>query len=132
MDTFGPSDAGLATSIMHVHEAASQWGGTIFSLRRSGRRQRIHQRTGWLWVNGEDRPRSIGSFVKSIVKRQKRLARKIETARRHVREGEVRLARQEAIVSELETHNHSRAAATGRDALDTMGDTPYRAKQHPW
>ena len=51
-------------------KAASQWHGTIFSLRRSGRSCGIRQRSGCLLGNGEDRPRSTRSFVESTVKRR--------------------------------------------------------------
>jgi hypothetical protein len=60
------------------------------------------------------------------------LARKIETARRHVREGEARVARQEAVVSELAGHSLPREATKVQDALDVMRDTLYLAKQHLW
>ena len=74
----------------------------------------------WLAIGQRGRSAAIYKELRDIDhEAAKRLAAKIETASRHVREGEVGLARQEAIVSELETHNDSRAAATGQDALDS-------------
>ena len=85
----------------------------------------------WLSLGQRGRSAAIYKELREIDHQAaERLARKIETARRHVREGEVRLARQEAILSKLQTHNYSRATATARDALDAIRNSFHLAKQH--
>ena len=44
----------------------------------------------------------------------------LNMARRHVREGEERLARQAIVVGEMEAHGHDEQAALGRRLLETM------------
>jgi hypothetical protein len=44
----------------------------------------------------------------------------LEMARRHVLEGEERLARQIALVAKLERGNHTEAAALGNEVLETI------------
>ena len=53
-----------------------------------------------------------------------------ELARRHVREGEERLARQAAIVARLERDNQPTAAALGRSILETIRTSLEMAKRH--
>jgi hypothetical protein len=45
----------------------------------------------------------------------------LEIARRHVREGEARVARQEEIVADLERAGHTKATEHGRMVLETIG-----------
>ena len=47
-------------------------------------------------------------------------ATKLAMARRHVREGVIRLARQEEIVAELDRGSYPEAAALGRAVMETM------------
>lgn len=47
----------------------------------------------------------------------------LQTARRHVREGEARVLRQEAIVSEMHRDNHPHAAALAELILRTMQES---------
>jgi hypothetical protein len=54
----------------------------------------------------------------------------LETARRHVREGEERIVRQEATVAELERNNHAEAAGFARGVLETMCVSLDLMKQH--
>jgi hypothetical protein len=54
----------------------------------------------------------------------------LEIARRHVREGEDRVARQAAIVAELERDSHLAAAAHGRELLKNMLSILDFEKQH--
>ena len=44
----------------------------------------------------------------------------LQQARRHVREGEVRIARQEALVARSGTDGHADAATVARGVLETM------------
>jgi hypothetical protein len=44
----------------------------------------------------------------------------LEMARRHAREGEARVARQAAIVAELEKDHHAEAVALGSQVLETI------------
>ena len=44
----------------------------------------------------------------------------LEMARRHVREGEERLARQIAMVAKMERDNHTEAAALGSKVLEAI------------
>lgn len=92
------------------------------------RAEAAHTPAEWLSLGQRGRSAAIYKELREIDhEAAKRLAAKIATARRSVCEGEVRQARQEAIVSAFETHNHSRA--TGRDTLDTMRDTLDLAKR---
>ena len=54
----------------------------------------------------------------------------LERARRRVREGKERVARQAAIVAELERDNHSAAAALARRLLRTLRSSLNLAKDH--
>ena len=54
----------------------------------------------------------------------------LEMARRHVREGEERLARQAAMVAALEGANHIAAAALGRQLLETIRSSLGATKRH--
>ena len=54
----------------------------------------------------------------------------LEMARRHVREGEERLARQMTIVQGLERNNHPEAAALGRKVLETIRSSLDLSKHH--
>jgi hypothetical protein len=56
----------------------------------------------------------------------------LEMARRHVREGVLRVARQEEIVSELDRGNHPETATFGRDVLKTMRLSLDLMKHHLW
>src|SRR6476620_6983904 len=88
------------------------------------RAEAAHSPAEWLSLGQRGRSAAIYKELRGIDQEAaKRLAAKIATARRSVREGEVRRARQEAIVSKLKTHNHPRAATTGPNALDIMRDT---------
>jgi len=76
----------------------------------------------WLAIGQRGRSAAIYKELREIDRQAaERLATKIETGRRHVRDDEARVARPEAIVAELGTH---------QDALSTMGDTRDLAKQH--
>jgi hypothetical protein len=54
----------------------------------------------------------------------------LEMARRHVCEGEKRVERQMAIIAAMEKGNYTRAAALGRQVLETMRVTLDVAKHH--
>jgi uncharacterized coiled-coil protein SlyX len=54
----------------------------------------------------------------------------LEMARRHVREGAIRFARQEEIVAELDRDNYPQAAALGRVVLETMRSSLDLMKRH--
>ena len=54
----------------------------------------------------------------------------LQKARRHVREGEDRIARQEATVAEFERNNHPEAATLGRGVLQTMRNSLDLMKRH--
>ncbi len=51
-------------------------------------------------------------------------------AQRHVREGEKRITRQEAMVAELDRDNHPEAATLGRKVLETMRSSLDLMKRH--
>lgn len=54
----------------------------------------------------------------------------VEMAQRHVREGEKRITRQEAMVAELDRDNHPEAATLGRKVLETMRSSLDLMKRH--
>ena len=54
----------------------------------------------------------------------------VEMAQRHVREGEKRIARQEAMVAELDRDNHPEAATLGSKVLETMRSSLDLMKRH--
>ena len=54
----------------------------------------------------------------------------LEMARRHVREGEERIARQEGVLAKLDRDNHPQAAVLGRAVLETMRLSLNLSKQH--
>lgn len=54
----------------------------------------------------------------------------VEMARRHVREGERRITRQEAMVAKLDRDNHPEAATLGWTALETMRSSLGLMKHH--
>lgn len=54
----------------------------------------------------------------------------LEMARRHVRDGERRVARQEAIVVSLEKARHTEAAERGRTVLETIRTSLAMMKRH--
>jgi hypothetical protein len=54
----------------------------------------------------------------------------LEMARRHVREGAVRIARQEEIASKLDRDNHPQAAALARVILATMRSSLDLSEHH--
>jgi hypothetical protein len=56
----------------------------------------------------------------------------LEMARRHVRDGEERVMRQEAAAAELERDNYHEAAALGRELLEAMRTSLDLAKRHLW
>jgi hypothetical protein len=53
-----------------------------------------------------------------------------QMAERHVREGEKRVARQEALVAELDRDGHGDAAARARDLLTTLRQSLQLAREH--
>jgi hypothetical protein len=53
----------------------------------------------------------------------------LEMERRHVREGEERITRQEAIIAKLDKDNHSNVAISGRELLEIMRSTLNLAKR---
>ena len=76
--------------------------GNDFQLAAK-RAEAAHSPAEWLSLGQRGRSAAIYKELREIDHQAaERLARKIETARRHVREGEVRLARQEAILSKLQ------------------------------
>jgi hypothetical protein len=54
----------------------------------------------------------------------------LEMARRHVCEGEKRVERQTAIIAAMDKGNYTRAAALGRQVLETMRASLDIAKRH--
>lgn len=54
----------------------------------------------------------------------------LEMARRHVREGEGRVARLETIVADLERKGYADSAALGRTALETVRTSLREMKRH--
>ena len=58
------------------------------------------------------------------------LAREIETARRHVREGEERIARQQALMEKTESARYLGDAAQGTKLLNSMCFTLDLARHH--
>ena len=54
----------------------------------------------------------------------------LEMARRHVCEGEKRVERQKAIIAAMDKGNYTRAAALGRQVLETMRASLDIAKRH--
>jgi len=54
----------------------------------------------------------------------------LEMARRHVLEGEERLARQVALVARLERDNHTEAAALGNEVLEVIRLSLDMSKRH--
>ena len=54
----------------------------------------------------------------------------LEMGRRHVREGAVRVARQEEIISEFDRANHLLAAALGKVVLETIRTSLDLSKRH--
>jgi hypothetical protein len=56
----------------------------------------------------------------------------LEVAQLHVREGAIRLARQEEIVSELDRENYPEAADLGRVVLTTMRCSLDLMERHLW
>jgi hypothetical protein len=121
MDTFDPS--GQAQSF----DNASPRGGIMvarddFQLAAK-RAEAAHTAAEWLSLGQRGRSAAIYKELRKIDhEAAKHLAAKVVTARWSVREGEVRQTRHEAIVSAFDTHNHSHAAATGQDMLDTVQD----------
>jgi hypothetical protein len=54
----------------------------------------------------------------------------LEMVRRHLREGEERLARQETIVAELEIEGHTEQAALGKRLLENIRRALELRKRH--
>ena len=54
----------------------------------------------------------------------------LELARRHVLEGEVRVARQRAIIEEMERDNHRDVAASARRIMATLEASLRLSRQH--
>jgi hypothetical protein len=54
----------------------------------------------------------------------------LELAERHVAEAEIRVTRQEQIISEMERHKHFGVAARGRDILATFNATLELLRAH--
>ena len=54
----------------------------------------------------------------------------LEMARRHVREGEHRVARLETIIADLERAGHADSAGLGRTALATVRTSLHEMKRH--
>ena len=54
----------------------------------------------------------------------------IAMAERHIREGEARIARQIAVIEEMDRDNHPEAAARGRQVLVTLQRTLDLAREH--
>ena len=54
----------------------------------------------------------------------------LEMARRHVAEGEERIARQELLISNLDRHGQTAMALRARDLLNQMRDFQRKAREH--
>ena len=84
---------------------------------------------GWPWANVDEPPRSI--LTRQIDARTaEQLAREIETARRHVREGEERIARQQVLMEKTESARYLGDTAQGTKLLNSMRFTLDLARHH--
>ena len=86
---------------------------------------------GWLAMGQRGRAAAIYLELRQIDARTvEQLAREIETARRHVREGEERIARQQALMEKTESARYLGDADLGTKLLNSMRFTLDLARHH--
>ena len=86
---------------------------------------------GWLAMGQRGRAAAIYLELRQIDARTaEQLAKEIETARRHVREGEERIARQQALMEKTESARYLGDADLGAKLLNSMSFTLDLARHH--